>query len=91
MTASLSNIRKPSNITLLCFAAALVPAFIFWMNRQEKLGKPALIPNSLWKNSAFSTICVMVLLSWAVMNAMEYFFSLLYVVESPFLLACVVF
>jgi hypothetical protein len=84
MTASLSNIRKTSNIVLLCFAAALIPAFIFWMNRQERLGKPALIPNSLWKNSAFSTICIMVLLSWAVLNAMEYFLSLLYVVEIAF-------
>lgn len=52
--------------------------FLLWMKKQEKQGKPALIPNSLWVNLPFSTICVLVLLSWGVVNSMELFFSLFF-------------
>ena len=48
------------------------------MRRQERQGKPALIPNSLWANLPFTTICILVLLSWAVVNSMELFFSLFF-------------
>lgn len=77
VTASSSRLRDAPNIALLSIAAALIPAFIFWMGRQERLGKPALIPNSLWRNIAFTAICLMVLLSWAVIQSMEFFLSLL--------------
>lgn len=53
-------------------------AFIIWVGRQEKRNKPALIPNSLWKNSTFVSICMTVLLSWAVLNGMELFCSLFF-------------
>jgi hypothetical protein len=79
VTGDASSIRKGSNIALLCLAIALLPVFLFWMNRQEKLGRPALIPNSLWRNSAFTSICLMVLISWAVLNGTETILSLLYV------------
>ena len=69
--------KHPSNIALLCLATAMIPAFVFWMNHRESLGKPALIPNSIWKNSAFTSICIMVMLSYAVLNSMELFLSLL--------------
>ena len=78
VTASLSNLEDTSNIVLLCVAAAIVPIFIFWVGRQERLGKPALIPNSLWKKPAFTGLCLMVFLSWAVLNTMEYFCSLFF-------------
>ena len=48
------------------------------MHRQEKLGNPALIPNSLWANLPFATICGLVLVSWGVVNSMELFFSLFF-------------
>lgn len=35
---------------------------------QERLGRPALIPNSLWKNKVFSCICVNVFYIWAIFN-----------------------
>ena len=76
LTASTSHIRDASNIAILSIALAMIPLFIFWMHRQERLGKPALIPNSLWKNKAFLAICLMVLLSWAVLQSMEWFLSL---------------
>ncbi|GFF61669.1 putative transporter [Aspergillus lentulus] len=78
ITGDVSSIKRGSNIALLCIATALLPAFLFRMNRQEKLGKPALIPNSLWRNSAFTSICLMVLLSWAVLNGMETILSLFF-------------
>ena len=69
--------QDSSKIVLLIIATAMVPAFIFWMSRQERLNKPALIPNSLWKNTSFLKICVLVLLSWAVLQSMGWFLSLL--------------
>ena len=77
ITSDILHIRQSTNVALLSISAALVPAFIFWVGRQEKLHKPALIPNSIWKNKAFTTICLMVLLSFAVMQTMELFVSLL--------------
>lgn len=64
---------------LLCIAGTCLPSFLFWVHRQEKLGKPALIPNSLWQELAFSSICLMVFLTWAIVHSLEYLFSLLYV------------
>lgn len=77
LSADVANIRQPRNICLLCLSLALVPTFVFWMRRQERMQRPALIPNSIWKNAAFTSICIMVLLSTAVINCMELFCSLL--------------
>lgn len=77
ITSDIAFVRKPVNATLLSFSLALVPAFVFWVGRQEGLQKPALVPNSIWKNKAFTTICLMVLLSFAVIQSMELFVSLL--------------
>lgn len=68
---------KPANISALVVAAFAAPAFVSWVGRQERLGKPALIPNSLWKSPAFTAVCLMVLFSWAVMQSLSIFFSLL--------------
>lgn len=77
VAAGLSEIRHPANIACLSISVALVPAFGFWVARQERLEKPALIPNSLWKDSTFTSICLVVILSYAVMNTMELFCCLL--------------
>lgn len=71
ITGSQSTIRQPSSIALLVVAFALVPAFIIWVGRQEKLGRPAIIPNSLWRNRTFTTICLAVFLTWGSFNALE--------------------
>ncbi|KAI4240100.1 MAG: hypothetical protein L6R40_005339 [Gallowayella cf. fulva] len=78
VTGSSSSIREPLNASLTTLAAVLVPVFVGWVSRQERLGKPALIPNSLWKIPAFTAVCSMVLISWGVMNSMEFFVSLFY-------------
>lgn len=77
ITGSVSDIHDVANIILLSVSAILAILFIFWMHRQETHGKVALIPNSLWKNKRFSTICFMVVICWAVANSMDWFFSFL--------------
>lgn len=71
ITGSTSNIREPSSIALLSIAFALIPCFILWVGRQERLGRPAIIPNSLWRNRSFTTICLAVFMTWAAFNAQE--------------------
>jgi predicted MFS family arabinose efflux permease len=66
-----SSISQPSSIVLLTSAILLSPAFIYWVGRQEKLGRPAIIPNSLWRNRIFTTICVAVFFTWGSFNALE--------------------
>ncbi|KAJ5378643.1 hypothetical protein N7509_011762 [Penicillium cosmopolitanum] len=78
ITDNPSNIRHPDNIALLCISGAMIPAFWYWMRWREESGKSALIPNSLWKNTAFASICVMVLFSWAVLNGIETILSLFF-------------
>ncbi|KAL2883977.1 hypothetical protein SGCOL_000615 [Colletotrichum sp. CLE4] len=55
---------------------ALLVAFPVWMNLQTNRGRPALIPNRLWRNAAFTSICVSIFLCWASLNAIQYFVML---------------
>ena len=71
ITGSTANITEPSSIALLAIAFALIPCFIFWVGRQERLGRPAIIPNSLWRSRVFTTICLAVFLTWGAFNASE--------------------
>lgn len=71
MSSDTSSIRDGTQIALLCIAAACIPSFALWMREQQRRGKPVLIPNSLWKTLSFPTICIMVLLSWAILQGME--------------------
>ncbi|KAL8710418.1 MAG: hypothetical protein Q9220_005019 [cf. Caloplaca sp. 1 TL-2023] len=84
VTGSSSSIKDPLNATLMAVAAALIPIFAFWVGRQERLGKPALIPNSIWKIPAFTAVCLMVMVSWGVMNSMEFFVSLFLIIVDVF-------
>ncbi|KFX98275.1 hypothetical protein V490_02376 [Pseudogymnoascus sp. VKM F-3557] len=59
ISGDLKAIEQPATIVLLCLAAILMPMFAFWMNLQEKHGRPALIPNSMWRNKAFTCMCLM--------------------------------
>ncbi|UKZ68813.1 uncharacterized protein TrAtP1_009832 [Trichoderma atroviride] len=71
-------IHKASTIALLVVSAVLIPAFIGWMQYQEKHQRNALIPNSLWKNWVFTSCCLMVLFTTAVCNCMELYSSLFF-------------
>jgi hypothetical protein len=76
LSADLTSIESPTTATLLPLSVLLLAAFPFWMNYRERKGKPALVPNGFWKNLAFTSTCIMVALSYGVMNAMELFSSL---------------
>ncbi|KAF4450776.1 hypothetical protein F53441_6108 [Fusarium austroafricanum] len=72
------RIKETSSIVLLTLSLIALPLFIGWMHIQVKRNSPALIPNSLWRNRAFSTICVTIALSNAVINSLELFSSLFF-------------
>jgi MFS family permease len=76
LSADLSSIRKASTASLLALSLVSFLAFPIWMHRRERLSKPALIPNMLWKKIPFTSTCIMVALSYGAMNAMELFSSL---------------
>lgn len=76
VSADLLAIRSATVAALLATSLALLLAFPFWMHRRERRGKSALIPNSLWKNARFSSICAVVALSYGANNAMTQFSSL---------------
>ncbi|QKX59097.1 uncharacterized protein TRUGW13939_06228 [Talaromyces rugulosus] len=63
-------------IALLVISIVLLPAFSLWAGWRERRNLPALIPNSLWKNSTFTSTCIIVFFTWAVFNAFQYFSSL---------------
>ncbi|KAJ4076064.1 hypothetical protein NW769_015372 [Fusarium oxysporum] len=65
------QIRKPLNLTLLCLGLALLPAFVMWMHFQTSRGRPALIPNKMWTNVPFASVCAIVFFVWGSLNATE--------------------
>lgn len=72
------KIREPQTLGLLITAIVLIPSFIVWVGRQEKLGRPAVIPNSLWRNRIFSVICLGVFITWGVFNGVESYLTLFF-------------
>lgn len=76
LSASLSDIHKPSTAVLLTLSLVLLLAFPLWMHQRSRNGKPALIPNVIWRKIPFTSTCIMVAMSYGVMNAMELFSSL---------------
>ncbi|KAH7174321.1 major facilitator superfamily domain-containing protein [Fusarium flagelliforme] len=72
------RIKEASSIVILCLSLVALPLFVVWMHIQVKKGKPALIPNSFWRNHAFTSICVTIALSNAVINSLELFSSLFF-------------
>lgn len=65
------HMRAPLNVALLVMGVALLPVYACWMRRQTGRGRPALIPNALWKNKPFTSVCITVFLVWGALNASE--------------------
>ncbi|KAL1613154.1 hypothetical protein SLS60_001386 [Paraconiothyrium brasiliense] len=76
LSADLSTIRSAETASLLAVSLALLLSFPAWMRVQTRAGRPAIIPNSLWKSIPFSATCIMVALSYGAMNSGEIFASL---------------
>ncbi|KAI9036808.1 uncharacterized protein KD926_001263 [Aspergillus affinis] len=73
IAGSPTAIRSPTNISLLILSFIVLAIFVLWVGRQERLNRPALIPNSLWRHKVFSCICINVFCVWAAFNAFEQF------------------
>ncbi|KAH7377639.1 major facilitator superfamily domain-containing protein [Pyrenochaeta sp. MPI-SDFR-AT-0127] len=76
ISADLTSIREAGTASLLAVSIILLLAFPAWMHYRERIGQPALVPNKLWKNLPFTSTCIMVTLSYGVMNSIELFSSL---------------
>ncbi|KAH7357389.1 major facilitator superfamily domain-containing protein [Pyrenochaeta sp. MPI-SDFR-AT-0127] len=76
VSADLSIIRSATTASLLAVSLLLLISFPLWMHYRERKGQPALVPNSLWKNLPFASICALVALSYGAMNSMIIFSSL---------------
>jgi MFS family permease len=76
VTSDHRNLERPANIALLVLSVALLSAFPFWMSHQVRRGRPALIPNKLWRKASFAAACLSVFFCWASLNSIEYFTTL---------------
>lgn len=76
VTSNHRNLERPANIVLLVLSIVLLLAFPFWMSHQVKRGRPALIPNKLWRKAEFTAACLSVFFCWASLNSIEYFTTL---------------
>lgn len=75
-TSSYRRLSDVQNIVLLVFAIVLLAVFPLYMGFQVRRQKPAIIPNKLWQNAAFTTTCIAVFFCWASLNAVQYFTAL---------------
>ncbi|KAF4595172.1 aminotriazole resistance protein [Ophiocordyceps camponoti-floridani] len=71
-------IHDKTVIVLLVLSLVLMPVFVWWMGFASKHGLPVLIPNELWARLTFSSVCIMVLMSYAVMQVLELYATLFF-------------
>lgn len=76
LTSSYRNIYEPYIIVILTLALVLLLAFPYLMHVHRKRGRPALIPNRLWRKASFTASCLAVFFCWASLNGIEYFTTL---------------
>ena len=75
-TSSYRRLSDVRNYVLLIVSIVLLAVFPLYMSFQERRQKPAIIPNKLWRNAAFTTTCIAVFFCWASLNATQYFATL---------------
>ena len=78
LAGSASSFLAPASISCFSLAVILLPTFVWYTRRQEKLGLKVIIPPSLWGNTVFTSLCVTVFVIWGVFNAIQYFLTLFY-------------
>ncbi|TVY15957.1 putative MFS-type transporter [Lachnellula arida] len=70
------NFVTATSLSLTVVAILIIPAFVLWVRKQERLGQKAIIPPSLWGNKVFASLCFIVFIVWGCFNATQYFISL---------------
>lgn len=78
LAAGSSHFLEPVSLALFSIAVLLLPAFIYHILRQERLGRKVIIPPSLLKNRVFTSLCITVFVIWGTFGAIEYFFTLFF-------------
>ncbi|KAJ5624255.1 major facilitator superfamily domain-containing protein [Penicillium lagena] len=71
ITDDVQKIRDPDVLGPLILSGSLLVGFVVWQRRQEILDRPTVIRNSLWRNTAFTAVCMNVFLIWGSFNATE--------------------
>ncbi|EXL40761.1 hypothetical protein FOCG_16705 [Fusarium oxysporum f. sp. radicis-lycopersici 26381] len=76
ISTGIDQVRSP--LVLVPFSLSMVATalFVYWMHSRVKRNRVALIPNGLWKNLSFTSICITVALSFAVLNSLDLVTSL---------------
>lgn len=75
-TSSYRRFTDVQNIVLFTVALILLILFPIYMRYRVRRGKPAIIPNKLWRNIPFTATCIAVFFCWAAFNAFQYFATL---------------
>ncbi|KAH6666413.1 integral membrane protein [Halenospora varia] len=76
LAASSSHFLAPASLSLFSIAMALLSIFAFYINRQERLGRKAIFPASIWRKRVFTSLCIIVFLMWGVFESMQFFLTL---------------
>ncbi|KAF5234373.1 hypothetical protein FANTH_12153 [Fusarium anthophilum] len=76
ISTNVNRIRSPECLLSLNLSMIMAVLFVYWMHFRVKNGQVALIPNELWKNPCFTSICITVALSFAVLNSLDLVTSL---------------
>ncbi|EGU88930.1 hypothetical protein FOXB_00552 [Fusarium oxysporum f. sp. conglutinans Fo5176] len=76
ISTDVDRIRSPGSLLPLSLSMVTAVLFVYWMHYRVKNGRVALIPNQLWKNPCFTSICITVALSFAVLNSLDLVTSL---------------
>ncbi|KAI1321094.1 MFS general substrate transporter [Xylariaceae sp. FL0255] len=74
--AGLASIGLALLSYVLAILSADIAVFPAWMHFREEKGHPPLVPNSLWRKLPFTTICIMLALSYGQQNSVELYSSL---------------
>ncbi|KAF5963547.1 Methylenomycin A resistance [Fusarium coicis] len=76
ITTGIDRVRSPVALVSLSLSMVATALFVYWMHSRAKKGHVALIPNGLWKNLPFTSVCITVALSFAVLNSLDLVTSL---------------
>ncbi|KOC17335.1 aminotriazole resistance protein [Aspergillus flavus AF70] len=71
ITGNINKVQEAPTIICFSLSGVLFIFFVLWQSFQERRNKPTLIWNSLWKNLAFTCICVNVFMVWGAFNTFE--------------------
>ncbi|EFR02753.1 integral membrane protein [Nannizzia gypsea CBS 118893] len=84
ISVSIRELAKPGNAVTLALSVVCLAGFVYWIHRQERLGRVAMVPPKLFKSTAnaprrarnFTCVCISVFFTWALFNSFQFFTTL---------------